>query len=158
MEQMTYLFLSFNAFSCLSMVSVFILIISSFSAYNEEAQREDISSFQPCSKQTATELEPVFSYLRGSLGSLGHDGWITYFLNNKLYVTWSKNNESTDSSKLTIKCMEYSSQNGSGLQRAYALRALSSFQGRCASSTHRAMGFILSVTVAFRMRSWALQP
>lgn len=69
MEQMTHLFLRFNAFSCLSVVSVFILIISSFNTYSEEAQGEDVSFLQ----QTAAELGPAFSYPRESLGVVGHD-------------------------------------------------------------------------------------
>ena len=49
MEQMTHLLWNFNAFSCLSMVSIFILIISTLNTLNEEtpAGKEYIPSFQP---------------------------------------------------------------------------------------------------------------
>lgn len=71
MEQMTHLFLRFNAFSCLSVVSVFILIISSFNTYSEEAQGEDVSFLQPLQQANSSRARACLLLPKGVSGCRG---------------------------------------------------------------------------------------
>lgn len=80
MEQRTHLFLKFNAFSCLSVVSVFILIISSFNTFSEEAQGEGISFLQPLQQANSSRT-------RACLFLPKEDLWVSWDMMTKLLIS-----------------------------------------------------------------------